>query len=289
MVFTERYHLRRGVCCGSGCRHCPYGHEKVPPENRAGLKPPKPYFAALILLFLTLALAVRAQDKLELFVRNRPFDGPVRTVGGELYGPLDDLLRSMGCGWEQNETAILVRIGTPGSDPRLDTSVPILVEGRLVEIGAGLYQGRLYCSVSALAKALNAEYRVNRTLGTADLYAPVALPTGQAETRPVVKAGEPGSEVELTRVSFGLTRDRDFPNREILRGYAIVTNRSRTAAVEGVTVKVEILDSEGNVLGRYGDNLGKLGAGKQVTYQFPAWPNTTGASLKPRVEVYHLR
>ncbi|MET0622607.1 MAG: DUF5522 domain-containing protein [Pyrinomonadaceae bacterium] len=24
VVFTERYHLRRGYCCGSGCRHCPY-------------------------------------------------------------------------------------------------------------------------------------------------------------------------------------------------------------------------------------------------------------------------
>src|SRR5688500_19860718 len=25
MVFTEAYHLRRGYCCKSGCRHCPYG------------------------------------------------------------------------------------------------------------------------------------------------------------------------------------------------------------------------------------------------------------------------
>ena len=25
MVFTARYHLRRGYCCQSGCRHCPYG------------------------------------------------------------------------------------------------------------------------------------------------------------------------------------------------------------------------------------------------------------------------
>lgn len=23
-VMTEEYHLRRGYCCGSGCRHCPY-------------------------------------------------------------------------------------------------------------------------------------------------------------------------------------------------------------------------------------------------------------------------
>ena len=24
MVFTAAYHLRRGYCCNSGCRHCPY-------------------------------------------------------------------------------------------------------------------------------------------------------------------------------------------------------------------------------------------------------------------------
>jgi hypothetical protein len=24
IVFTAQYHLRRGYCCGRGCRHCPY-------------------------------------------------------------------------------------------------------------------------------------------------------------------------------------------------------------------------------------------------------------------------
>jgi hypothetical protein len=24
LVFTAAYHLKRGTCCGSGCRHCPY-------------------------------------------------------------------------------------------------------------------------------------------------------------------------------------------------------------------------------------------------------------------------
>ncbi len=27
-VFTEAYHRKRGYCCGSGCRHCPYGFKK---------------------------------------------------------------------------------------------------------------------------------------------------------------------------------------------------------------------------------------------------------------------
>ena len=28
MVFTAAYHLRRGDCCGSGCRHCPFPNSK---------------------------------------------------------------------------------------------------------------------------------------------------------------------------------------------------------------------------------------------------------------------
>ncbi len=28
LVFTERYHLRRGYCCNSRCRHCPYGNAR---------------------------------------------------------------------------------------------------------------------------------------------------------------------------------------------------------------------------------------------------------------------
>jgi len=26
-VFTEEYHKKRGFCCKSGCKHCPYGYE----------------------------------------------------------------------------------------------------------------------------------------------------------------------------------------------------------------------------------------------------------------------
>ncbi|HET6169150.1 MAG TPA: DUF5522 domain-containing protein [Terracidiphilus sp.] len=33
VVFTETYHRKRGSCCGSGCRHCPYGHVNVPPAQ----------------------------------------------------------------------------------------------------------------------------------------------------------------------------------------------------------------------------------------------------------------
>eukprot|EP01062_Namystynia_karyoxenos_P084259 TRINITY_DN9874_c2_g1_i1.p1 TRINITY_DN9874_c2_g1~~TRINITY_DN9874_c2_g1_i1.p1 ORF type:complete len:669 (+),score=200.27 TRINITY_DN9874_c2_g1_i1:58-2064(+) len=34
-VMTAECHRRRGRCCGSGCRHCPYAHENVRPDLKA--------------------------------------------------------------------------------------------------------------------------------------------------------------------------------------------------------------------------------------------------------------
>lgn len=35
MVFTEKYHLDRGYCCGNGCKHCPFSYEKVPEPKKS--------------------------------------------------------------------------------------------------------------------------------------------------------------------------------------------------------------------------------------------------------------
>ena len=31
-VFTAAYHLKRGYCCNSKCRHCPYGNASEAPK-----------------------------------------------------------------------------------------------------------------------------------------------------------------------------------------------------------------------------------------------------------------
>lgn len=33
VVFTPKYHIDRGYCCGNGCRHCPY-HPKYIKDNK---------------------------------------------------------------------------------------------------------------------------------------------------------------------------------------------------------------------------------------------------------------
>ena len=37
VVFTERYLMERGYCCGNGCKHCPYNYINVPEPKRSEL------------------------------------------------------------------------------------------------------------------------------------------------------------------------------------------------------------------------------------------------------------
>ena len=38
IVFTEKYHLKRGYCCKNGCKHCAYGFNKskISTKNNKG-------------------------------------------------------------------------------------------------------------------------------------------------------------------------------------------------------------------------------------------------------------
>jgi len=38
IVFTRLYHFKRGYCCGSGCRHCPYDPRWTSGETRVALE-----------------------------------------------------------------------------------------------------------------------------------------------------------------------------------------------------------------------------------------------------------
>ncbi|HLX65555.1 MAG TPA: DUF5522 domain-containing protein [Puia sp.] len=42
IVLTEKYHLDRGYCCGSGCRHCPFDYDRVPEPRRSELRAQPP-------------------------------------------------------------------------------------------------------------------------------------------------------------------------------------------------------------------------------------------------------
>lgn len=38
IVLTENFHLKKGSCCGNGCKHCPYEYINVAEPKRSELK-----------------------------------------------------------------------------------------------------------------------------------------------------------------------------------------------------------------------------------------------------------
>jgi len=44
-VFTEHYLIKRGWCCGSGCRHCPYRHQQGSTQPIDSAEDAKPDFS----------------------------------------------------------------------------------------------------------------------------------------------------------------------------------------------------------------------------------------------------
>lgn len=110
LVFTEVAHKKRGKCCGSGCRHCPYNHVNVCDEQKlARIQQPailcrgtslkfSPDSAAEIRVlffsggkdsFLTLrALAREMSDSAVGIVLLTTFDAPSRIIAHQAAGHL---------------------------------------------------------------------------------------------------------------------------------------------------------------------------------------------------------
>jgi hypothetical protein len=34
LIFTEKYHLKRGYCCENACKHCPWQYKKQAKKNK---------------------------------------------------------------------------------------------------------------------------------------------------------------------------------------------------------------------------------------------------------------
>jgi hypothetical protein len=39
LVFTKEYHLKRGYCCGSGCKNCPYPKDQKNGKQNPPIQP----------------------------------------------------------------------------------------------------------------------------------------------------------------------------------------------------------------------------------------------------------
>ncbi len=87
MVFTEAYHRRRGYCCGSGCRHCPFErpNELISNERTAGAGQAVACLLVIFFLVLDSARARARADVVEDFSRNPALNGWINFGDSSLY------------------------------------------------------------------------------------------------------------------------------------------------------------------------------------------------------------
>lgn len=75
-VFTEAYHLKRGNCCGSGCRHCPYKYAAVKLLNFELQKPMFSIFKTKPLTNFFIENQVTDFDAACAFIANLKYERP---------------------------------------------------------------------------------------------------------------------------------------------------------------------------------------------------------------------
>jgi cob(I)alamin adenosyltransferase len=114
--FTEASHLKRGVCCGSQCRHCPYGWENVAFQNVTRDAKVKSGDKAAALQLLEELWAIRPSPSKETRINKEPASGgesqsseatkPKKT-GGRHGGTLTDKNVPYTRGGDQGITSLL--------------------------------------------------------------------------------------------------------------------------------------------------------------------------------------
>ncbi len=210
---------------------------------------------------------------LELYVKNRAFDAPVREVRGELFAPLAELLDRLGCAWKSVDNILLIDTSDKADfkgKSDIDEIYPIvLVDGRRVFLSQQKYGGKVYVPVRVLARELRIIYRINRSLGTVDLYWSNSGAVATSRYR-ISQEGGQGGIFKLERLSYRIEQDSEGGYRQ-LRGYAILSNLSSGMVARRVKITVLIEDARGKVWGRFTQAFTDLGPGERLTYQFPVW------------------
>lgn len=248
---------------------------------------PKSGLLALLLLFSVLGPALAAPGKVDLYIRNRPFEGDSRVLRGEIYAALDDLLASLGLSWSPEGERLMVWSRTGGGPALTGEPLLLVVDGRVMQVPQEPFAGRVYVSVAEFARATGGRYNWNRGLGTADYYPVASVPTGEGGPRRATDGkGSNGSPVRLVNLSYRVEAPPGSPH-PVLRGYAVLRNTG-TAAVEDLLLKVDILDSKGAPCGGFSRQVESLPPGQDLTWQFPVWTDFEKvADPHPSLDIEH--
>lgn len=210
-------------------------------------------------LLLLALLTGSAFAEPQLFVRNQPFDGPVRWFSTRTLAPLDGLLESLGCSWRLEEGKLQVQCQGKGG-PTLNQILPISLEGKPVRLEQHLQQDRIYVDVDQVAEALQCSYRRSPDGNTLDLYGPLlSQGLGQGSLRGDGK--ESGFPIQLQQLQIA-------PEPGLVRGYVRLRNEGQQP-FKWVLVRVALYEKSGQVLARFSELLRDVQPGQNAYVQFP--------------------
>jgi hypothetical protein len=208
------------------------------------------------------ALALPAWAEPQLYVRNQPFQGPVRWFSTRTLAPLDGLLESLGCNWEFDAGQLRVNCGrTAAGGPPLREPMQISLEGRPVRLEQHLQQDRVFVDVDQVAQAFQCAYRKSSDGDTLDLYAPL-LANGLGEGALKGNSEQPHFPVQLHQCQVVAEADGR------VRGYLRIANRGDQPLAR-VLSRVALYRKDGQLLARFSEVVLGLKPGQTAVIQFP--------------------
>ena len=241
---------------------------------------------------------------LELFVRNRPFEGVVVTQAGGMNASLGDLLQSLGYSWTVSGRTVNVHKQAFSPDvevPKLSGRYALQLEGQGLPVTVKDIKGVTCVNVEVFAKAMGLTYKANHAMGCADLIAPV-------EKSKIVDTTQPAKKKVKTKVAAGMVetdgtdgksplvvidmplQDSTIPNVQegLVRTSATLQNTG-DKDITNVSMKLSVCNLNGDAYYSWDQYAPTIKAGE--VYNFnpdpPVWHNFSQLPLKPMMKITH--
>ena len=270
----------------------------------------------LALALLVFGTAVQAAD-LELYVKNRPFQGATVTRGGQLHAELGTLLQAIGYSWTLDGTRVDISRRSGGGPALVGSDLQLSLDGKPLALSLVEVQGRGFVSLVDLARVMGLSYRPMPALGMADLNVPVsriqvsqtpaasdapASPGGSAASEPGKPASDgskpPGmvetdgtnrlSPIQVLKTDFS---DSTTPGTSFVgevRTSTSIRNGS-DKPLEKVTLHLRLMNLANEVVHEWTHPIGLMRPGAQVDFtpEPPVWYNYNRIQVTPKVIVEH--
>ncbi|MCD6310628.1 MAG: hypothetical protein J7M18_07920 [Candidatus Eremiobacteraeota bacterium] len=239
----------------------------------------------LVGIFIGMALPVMAAQKMDIYIKNKPYTGYCKIVNGEVYLPLDKALVALGFGWRAKGDAIELY---PEEDYQgvlaVNTdSIKLLIGRKGFDMRVTRFGDYGLVSLKMLAENLDYKYRVTPQVGIIDVYQVRKIAT--RPTKPTEQQGdEEKSETEKPIQLLNEEIYEDTPpinpqepwtlaQSSQLRGTAKFINKD-SKRVEDITITLILLDGYGKPLDQIPYPPFSLGPGEEKALDV-FWNNNT--------------